>query len=605
MPANRPRAWRVRRVLSPMEPDASSTAEPRSRDDTVMGSRNSTYVALDLETTGTNPQNDRIIEIGAIKFTPDGMLDTFSTLVDPGRSLPFRVHVLTGIAEADLRDAPPIETVALDLARFIDGLPLVGQSIGFDAAFLAVSNIAHGPLYDTFELASLFLPEAREYGLAGLAAYFDIPFAVHHRALSDAEAAREVFLALRQRLGDMPPRLLEEAVRLSANLNWPLRGLLDEILGGPQLLRSDASESFDSLLMPDRGDEQPVLSPRGSSPPPTPEDSLAYLAHAQDDEVVDGFERRPQQLAMTERVAESFQHGEHLMVEAGTGTGKSLAYLVPAALHAIRRGERVVISTDTINLQEQLVGKDLAALRKIIAAERGAGELRASTMKGRRNYLCLLRWAQARRQPAATVAELSVLIRLLIWAPHTATGDRSELNISQEEQSAWDGVSAQNENCLAGPCYYVKQGTCFLLKARKRAEASHLLVVNHALLLSDVAAGGAVLPQYDHLIVDEAHNLEDEATATFGFRASASTLGDLLDSLAPVGRGKGGLLGVLRAALRGRSLPLSSARLALLPDEIEDFATRARSASDRFFAALAEVIVALSADQFGRTAGFT
>jgi len=213
--------------------------------------------------------------------------------------------------------------------------------------------------------------------------------------------------------------------------------------------------------------------------------------------------------------AEALNHGGELLVEAGTGVGKSLAYLLPAAQFALRNGERVVVSTNTINLQAQLMGQDIPTAQRLLSAGDAQDGLRAAQLKGRRNYLCLLRWANLRHASTLSEDEAKLLVRLLLWLPHTDIGDRGELRLSPGEEAVWNRLSAQQESCLAAPCAFVKDGSCFLLRARRRAEAAHVLVVNHALLLSDIAVGGGVIPEYQHLIVDEAQHLESEATAQF------------------------------------------------------------------------------------------
>lgn len=549
----------------------------------------SSYVALDLETTGTNAQNDRIIEIGAVKFTTAETFESFHTFVNPGRALPYRVHVLTGIGEEELKEAPRFDAVADNLRRFAGDLPIVGQSVEFDVAFLAQGGLhLSGPIYDTFELASLFLPEARDYSLRGLAQFLDVDFPQRHRALADALAARDVFLALRQRLEDMPAAVIDEILRLSSSLDWPLRSLLLELQGPPQALLP-LSSSVDEPFMPATPAEPPNLARRDQRLALQPQEASRYLRQAGRHDAIEDFEDRPQQLQMAEAVAGALSNSRHLVVEAGTGTGKSLAYLVPAALHALRNGEKVVISTDTIGLQEQLINKDIPSVRKVLEEVPRIDDLRANTMKGRRNYLCLLRWAQARREPARNLVELNMLIRLLIWAPRTLTGDRAELNLSQADESTWDRLSAQNANCLSGPCFYVKQGTCFLLRAKKRAESSHLLVVNHALLLSDLATEGGVLPGYQHLVIDEAHNLEAEATNSFGFEASQASTTELFEQLLPA-QTPGGLVTMIRALSAGQ--PGLGEHLP----SIQDLTIRGRRGATAFFEELSVLVSEVSGD---------
>jgi DNA polymerase-3 subunit epsilon/ATP-dependent DNA helicase DinG len=281
-----------------------------------------------------------------------------------------------------------------------------------------------------------------------------------------------------------------------------------------------------------------------------------------------------------------------LIVEAGTGVGKSLAYIVPAALHAARNNTRAVISTNTINLQDQLIGQDIPIARRLLAeAGIGADDLRVAQLKGRRNYLCLLRWASAVRASALNADEARVLVRLLFWLGHTDTGDRAELNLRREEDAAWARMSAQDGGCIAMQCAYVRDGSCFLHRAKKRAESAHLLVVNHALLLSDVRAAGNVLPEYQHLVVDEAHHLEEEATSQFGFSASESDLMAWLDRLyTRISRDReSGFVATIFTATRASQQAVGPApQLQSLARALTQSATRARDRVPSFFRALGE-----------------
>ena len=172
--------------------------------------------------------------------------------------------------------------------------------------------------------------------------------------------------------------------------------------------------------------------------------------------------------------------------------------------------KRVVVSTNTINLQEQLVNKDVPILVRALGELDGAAseDLKFTQLKGRANYLCMRRWDHLRSSESLTEDEARMLAKTMVWLQTTTTGDRSELNLGNRNTSApWERLSAQGAvECLS------MGGPCFLRSARERAAASHLVIVNHALLLSDVTAGGALIPDYDILIIDEAHHLEEEAT---------------------------------------------------------------------------------------------
>ena len=217
------------------------------------------------------------------------------------------------------------------------------------------------------------------------------------------------------------------------------------------------------------------------------------------------------------------------MVEGGTGIGKSVAYLLPAVLFAARNNVRVIVSTSTISLQEQLVSKDIPDLLEVLDGAPGFDRrgFRFAQMKGKANYLCLRRWEAAANSDMVAPDEARVLAKTLSWLQRTRTGDRAELRLGGRDLSAWGRLSAT----AFGTCAGAREGACFYRHARDVAAAAHLLVVNHALLLSDMEVGGSVLPEADYLIVDEGHNLEDEATHQFGFRVAQTTVEELVERL--------------------------------------------------------------------------
>ncbi|MCJ7510255.1 MAG: 3'-5' exoribonuclease, partial [Dehalococcoidia bacterium] len=305
-----------------------------------------TYVALDLETTGLEPSSDAIIEVAAVKFDPEGSVqETFSTLVNPGRPIPYRIQTLTGIAPEEVAEAPPMDAVAPRLQQFIADHPVVGQNVlGFDLRFLAVAGLSHSAVvYDTRDLAVLLLPLLREYSLSALARHFEIPMPGHHRALADAQAAREVFLALRAHAASLPPPILAEAARLAAAGRWPWRSFFAEVL----------AKATPAPARTQRRAVEPLL-PSERRRPVEPSEVLALLQSLRErSDILPQFEERPEQAAMVRAVAEALNEGQQFIVEAGTGIGKSLAYVLPAACYALRNNARVTISTATINLQEQ------------------------------------------------------------------------------------------------------------------------------------------------------------------------------------------------------------------------------------------------------------
>jgi DNA polymerase-3 subunit epsilon/ATP-dependent DNA helicase DinG len=256
----------------------------------------------------------------------------------------------------------------------------------------------------------------------------------------------------------------------------------------------------------------------------------------------------------------------------------------------------VVISTNTINLQEQLLGKDIPHLLGALSAN-----IKAVQLKGRSNYLCRRRFNVLRNTQGLSNDDIGLIIRILIWLKTTASGDRAELNLYAKQNYGWSRVCAQADNCLFGNCPYLKKGICFLQQARQAAESAHIIVINHALLLSDVASGGNVLPEYNHIIIDEAHHLEDEATRQFGFKLTQRSTIDLLDQLSQDVGGQHyiGVLHQIKAGLAGSGLSSTARKKAVgLVDGVQAKVERARVRIDEFFNVFADFIELHVQDQY-------
>src|SRR5687767_13922970 len=249
------------------------------------------------------------------------------------------------------------------------------------------------------------------------------------------------------------------------------------------------------------------------------------------------YEHRPQQLEMASAVEEALSEQKHLLVEAGTGVGKSFAYLLPAIDYAVKHKKRVVISTHTINLQEQLIEKDIPLLQAVYP-----DEFAAVLVKGRSNYLCQRRLEQAARRSHSLFEfdrQVESLHMVLDWASKTTDGSLADLPILPEND-VWDKVCAEHGNCLGKKCNFYKD--CFWQAAKRRMQGGKILIVNHALFFSDLAlrmAGVNYLPKYDAVILDEAHTVEDVAGDHFGLKISESGLRYQLRALYDPKRGKG------------------------------------------------------------------
>ena len=300
------------------------------------------------------------------------------------------------------------------------------------------------------------------------------------------------------------------------------------------------------------------------------------------------FEDRRTQRDMAAHIADGYNDGGVLLLEAGTGVGKSFAYLVPALAWARANGERTVVSTNTINLQEQLVGKDLPLLGRALEEEDYAPTF--ALLKGWRNYLCLARMHQAVAAQRTLLEQdkLDELLGIAEWSGHTADGTLSDLPVTPSPE-VWDEVSAEPDLCSRLKCPHFDR--CFLFRARRRAAEADVVVVNHHLLAADLSVRqasdnweeAAVLPPYRRLVLDEAHHLEDVAASHLGVQVSSRAVRRLLGRFERNGRG---LAPTLAAELGGRNDLLSRASLDLLHQRLVPALADARRATDAMFVRL-------------------
>ena len=489
-----------------------------------------TSVAIDLETTGLKAESDAILEVGAVRFLGDEVLDTWHSLVNPGREIPEFIQRYTGITPQDIRRAPSFAQIRDDLAEFIGRDPIVGHSVNFDLGFLE----SHGlplvnPAFDTLDLATVFLPFQRRYSLSWLTSELGIRPSTSsgeagrrdqrsHRAVYDALAHKELYVRLLRIASEQDSGLLAYMTDLARRSNWPLHPVLSGIAASHATARSSVGPS---------GLNHAQLAQRLEPPEKRrPNDDLEHFGAEQIHGLLGpqgpfaqefaGFEHRAEQEEMLDAVTGAIYNQHHLVIEGGTGVGKSLAYLLPAALFAVSKGQRVVVSTNTINLQEQLISKDIPALQSVLedSGILEPGSLKAALLKGRANYLCLRRWGQLSRTDSLSVDDAKLLAKTSVWLQDTISGDRGEINLMGRDAVTWNHISAGEK----GFCLDMRDGSpCFLRAARQRAEQAHIIVVNHALLMTDLAFGGGLIPEYSNVIIDEAHHLEEAATNQFGF----------------------------------------------------------------------------------------
>lgn len=489
------------------------------------------FAVLDLETTGHSSDDD-ILQVGLVIVSEElEIIDTYSSFVRPNIPIPAFITQLTGIDETVVADAPTLKEVIAGLVPLLDDAVLVAHNVGFDAGFLnqALARCGRRPFagrrLDTIELLRILYPTINTYQLGAVSELFGIPHDQHHRADSDANATALLLIETVKKLRKLPLLTLQRLSTLvddGSDLSWFIKHT------GQQMEYSTVFESNEydyfnqfALKVREWSDEQPPRSGGTSVLPLTDVSFDNYLADVRQrfEQKFENYEEREAQVAMFQEVYSALNQNQHLLIEAGTGTGKSLGYLIPALYYGIQNGKKVVVSTHTINLQEQLRQRDLPLLEEILPFE-----FRASIFKGRGNYLCLRKFEGKinTKDLVSPIEDTVTAAQMVVWLGETETGDQEELNFGNKGAEFWSTVASDTDSCLNRACPWFKR--CFYHRAKHEANIADVTITNHSMLFTDVQADHRLLPSYTHLIIDEAHHVEEVAGKHLGMQINYFSL---------------------------------------------------------------------------------
>lgn len=547
-------------------------------------------VSLDIETTGLDENREAIIEIAAVKFNGRRIEGEFNTLINPGKQIPDFITGLTGIDNAMVRNAPRLRDIAHELTAFVGDAPILGHNVKFDIGFLRKAGLfEYQQTIDTYELASVLMPAASRYNLGALGQQLNIPLPATHRALDDARVTHACYVRLLDLASELPLETLQEIVELGNFVDWDAGWAFEQALQarvkeGIKPKKTTRASLPKPTLAPTTQKDSPSVQRTEEPIPLDPEEVASVLEYGGPfSQYFESYEHRGEQVEMLKAVTNALSQGKHLMVEAGTGVGKSFAYLVPAAWFAFQNNTRVVVSTNTINLQDQLIKKDIPDLKAALNMD-----VRAAVLKGRSNYLCPRKVGFMRSHGPANANEMRVLAKLIVWQLENTSGDRNELNLNGPiEREVWSRLSAEDDNCSTETCLGRMGGACPFYRAKQAAQNSHLLIVNHALLLSDVSTGSKVLPEYDYVIVDEAHHMESAVTSALSFRITQNDLDRMLKEL---GGSSAGVLGRMLTETHNALRPSDFGLLQQKSKRATDQAFRLEQLSKEFFLYLGEFV---------------
>lgn len=504
-------------------------------------------IVLDTETTGLSCAENELIEISAARLRGREVVDRFDTFVHPNGLIPPEITELTSITNADVAHAPRAEEAVAALEEFVQGCPVIAHNATFDRSFIEsvkggvkVSDI----WIDSLALSRIALPRLSSHKLATMAELFGCA-AVSHRASDDVEALCGVWRILLCALTDLPGGLMRLLADMHPDVRWPYRPIFSFLAGERQgetfSLEAARAQVMQADAEPDHidADELP-----GLTMPRRDEIELRYAPGGLVNDMYASYEPRAEQIVMASEVRDAFATSTHRVIEAGTGVGKSIAYLVPAAEAAKRNKITVGIATKSNNLTDQLMYQELPKLARELD-----GGLSFCALKGFDHYPCLLkleslaagREITTNRDPADTLTAIAVLYAFACQSP---TGDLDSLGIRWRSVNRADLTTSSRE-CARGNCRFFNRG-CFVRCARRRAAKADIVVTNHSLLFRNVAADGKILPPIRHWIIDEAHSVEKEARRQWALSVSAGESRMVFERL---GGAQSGALGRLTHAL--------------------------------------------------------
>lgn len=484
-------------------------------------------VVIDLETTGNSPKKgDRIIQIGAVVIEDGKITKKFASLTNPGKSIPVFIEELTGITDSMVQDAPLFEEIAPEIISILKDAYFVAHNVLFDLSFLQEELLSagyegfYGPVLDTVELARILYPTADSFKLTDLASKEKIVHDRPHQADSDAYVTAELLLLMINALKELPYVTLKELEKISQGLKSDLHLLFEEALKEKEQRIEVLPETIDVYrgIALKKAKTQRVF-PKGHANYPHSQEAKETLLR----KVFADYESRTGQLEMMDLIYEAMVKESHALIEAGTGVGKSLAYLIPAALLAIDKDEPVIISTYTTQLQEQLLANEIPKLLSMFDFK-----INTAIIKGSSHYLSLARFEQALKEADENYDTALLKMQILVWLTKTETGDFDELNLSSGGILFWNKIKNDRSMFLKTEPW---DEFDFYKRAVKNAKQADLLITNHAMLMANLVAHNEALPEYRYVILDEGHQFEKAAGKFFGLSLDYMAVRLLLNQL--------------------------------------------------------------------------
>ena len=469
----------------------------------------SSYISLDLETTGLDSYRCGITEISAYRFENGKPVKEFTSLIDPQKAIPKEISELTGITPDMLVGKPKINAILPDLFEFIGDNPIVGQNIGFDIGFLEQACRENGKvfpkykIYDTLTLAKTFLFFLHRFNLTSLSDFFGLDTEGAHRASVDTLNAGHVFRELIYEAASTPLTIIQNICDVSNHIEFYNKSLYKNILKiglsnkkSKGLLKSEIDKPVSKHFYSYKSSEKNEFVPG--------QVSGWFEEGGKISSSWPSFELRDSQVELAEDAYNTFSEESVLLAEAGTGLGKSLAYLSAGLLNSKQTDIPLVVSTYTKNLQEQLFVNDIPQLAHTLDVD-----MHAVIYKGRHNYICLTRFENVISNSKVLLKKRECIefLAVIVWSYYTTTGDISECHGFKlgYVSRVWDLLKSESGFCTTSRCKLFDG--CYLNDVRKSLKKANIIIVNHFLLCSELLQDKSNLPEHFNYVIDEGHNL--------------------------------------------------------------------------------------------------
>lgn len=489
-------------------------------------------VVLDTETTGLSHQENELIEIAAARLRGRDIVERFDTFVKPSGLIPPEITKLTSITNADVAHAPSAQEAVAQLVEFVAGAPIIAHNVAFDRGFIEavpggakVSDI----WIDSLALSRIALPRLASHKLSDMADLFGCA-SVSHRANADVDALCGVWRILLCGLANLPAGLMRRLADMHGDVPWSYRPIFSFLAGeNPDAIFSLADARAQVLRADPLHERMDADELPGLRMPTREEVESCFAQDGLVSRMYPTYEPRAEQVQMAAEVRDALATSTHRVIEAGTGVGKSIAYLVPYAQAAKLNNITVGIATKSNNLADQLMYQELPRLARELE-----GGLSYCALKGYDHYPCLRKLERlsrggeikTTRDPADTLTAMAVIYAFACQSP---TGDLDGLGIRWRSVQKTDLTTSSRE-CARRLCPFYPD-KCLVHGARRRAARADVVVTNHSLLFRNVAAGGKILPPIRHWVVDEAHSVEGEARRQWALTVSADESRSLFERL--------------------------------------------------------------------------